>query len=65
MDRGDGRVLQSQFVVRGFICTRISLALDGISIEEDSEEDTSDRDYEEDDDDNEEASEEEETSEEE
>ena len=36
-----------QFIVRGFAQSGISLALDGISIEEHPEEDTSDNDYEE------------------
>ena len=39
-----------QFIVRGFARSGISLALDGISIEENPEEDTSDDDYEEEDD---------------
>ena len=54
MDSEDGRVHSNnpQFVVRGFSHSRISLALYGISIEEDSDEDISD-DYGEDDDDEE------------
>ena len=51
-----------QFVVRGFIRSGISLVLDGINIEEDSEEDSSDDDYEEDNDSGKETSDEEETS---
>ena len=39
-----------EFIVRGFVRSGISLALDGINIEEDSERDTSDDDYEENDD---------------
>ena len=39
-----------QFIVRGFVRSGISLALDGISIERNPEEDTSDDDYEEEDD---------------
>ena len=39
-----------QFIVRGFVRSGISLALDGISIEGNPEEDTSDDDYEEEDD---------------
>ena len=39
-----------EFIVRGFVQSGISLALDGISIEEDSERNTSDDDYEENDD---------------
>ena len=42
-----------QFVIQGFAHSGISLALDGINIEEDSDEDTSDDDYEEDDEDEE------------
>ena len=40
-----------QFIIRIFVRSQISLALDGISVEKDLEGDTSDDDYEEEDDD--------------
>jgi len=53
MDSGEYISNNPQFVVRGFARSGISFVLDGINIEEDSDENTSDDDYEEDDDDGE------------